>query len=188
VYKVLIVLSVVGCINVFASDFASFFPASNPDIVQGEAIYQTSCAQCHSPTAFAKRAWKSSLTPVLLVADLSASSHPEMLEIDDLWHVTSFIWTQSSGGSGIQYGESLAFEAEKRMKQDALWLLLTKGRDIMNLQSRDWVLSHTEAEIDSVITGLAGDDYLALPPTDKAALIDYIYASYFTWPKTWRLE
>jgi hypothetical protein len=188
VRKVLILLFALICITVFANDFASFLPTSKPDIVQGQAVYEASCSQCHNNTAFSKREWKSSLTPVSLVSDLASSSHAEGLEFDDLWHVTSYIWTQSSGGAGIKYGESLAFEAERRMKKDALWLLLTKGRDIMNLQSRDWVLSRTKTEIDSVIMGLAGDTYTTLPETDKEALLEYIYASYFTWPDSWSIE
>jgi hypothetical protein len=188
VRKILILFFVLNCITIFANDFASFLPTSKPDILQGQAVYEASCSQCHRSAAFAERAWKSSLTPVALVADLASSSHTTILEFDNLWHVTSYIWTQSSGGAGIKYGESLAFEAERRMRKDALWLLLTKGRNIMNLQNRDWVLSHTVAEIDSVITGLAGDTYTTLPETDKEALIDYIYASYFTWPEVWSLE
>jgi hypothetical protein len=183
-----ILIFVLSCVTVFANGLEQLLPASKPDIVQGQAIYNASCSQCHTTTAFAERSWKSSLTPASLAFGLHNSSHGENLEPADLWHVTAYVWTQSATGSHIKHGEALAFEAEKRMKSDALWLFLTKGNDMMNLQNRDWVLSHTEADIDSVITGLAGDDYVALPATDKAALIDYIYASYFTWPESWSLE
>jgi hypothetical protein len=181
-------LFILSCVTVFANDFVSFLPSSKPDIVQGEAIYEASCSQCHNSTAFSERAWKSSLTPVLLVSELASSSHTETLEFNDLWHVTSYIWTQTSAGALIKHGETLALEAERRMKKDALWLLLTKGQDIMNLQNRDWVLTHTENEIDEVIAGLAGETYTALSDTDKKSLIDYIYASYFTWPEAWRAD
>jgi hypothetical protein len=174
--------------TVFANDFASLLPTLKPDILQGQAVYEASCSQCHNNTAFAEREWKASLTPIALVSDLAGSSHAKPLEFAEAWHVTSYLWTQTSGGAGIKYGESLAFEAERRMRKDALWLLLTKGGDLMNLQNRDWVLSHTELEIEAVLTNLVGDTYTRLPETDKAALIDYIYASYFTWPEEWSLE
>lgn len=186
--KVLTILFALSCITVFANNFEQLFPTSKPDIVQGQAIYNASCSQCHATTTFAERSWKASMTPASLAFKLANSSHGEKLGLEDLWHVTAYVWTQSSTGSHIKHGEALAFEAEDRMKKDALWLLLTKGNDIMNLQNRDWVLSRTEVEIDRIISGLAGDDYLALPQTDKDALIDYIYASYFTWPGSWSLE
>ena len=85
----------------------------------------------------------------------------------------------------IKHGESLAFEAQKRMEKEALWLFLTKGQDLMNLQSRDWVLSHTRGDIETLIINLAGDSYTSLAKNDQGALVDYIYASYFAWPESW---
>ena len=64
------------------------------------------------------------------------------------------------------------------MEKEALWLFFTNGQDLMNLQSRDWVLSHTRGDIETLIINLAGDSYTSLPKNYQRALVDYIYASY----------
>jgi hypothetical protein len=167
-----------------ANSYKSVLPGFKPDISQGQIVYVASCTQCHSSNAFADPSWKRDLTPARVVLDLF-TGHVKELTLTDIWHATAYAWTQSSNGQTIKHGEALAFEAQKRMEKEALWLFLTKGQDLMNLQSRDWVLSHTKEDIKTLIINLAGDSYTSLANSDQEALIDYIYASYFVWPETW---
>ena len=169
---------------VSANSFESILPKFKPDITMGQSIYSQSCSQCHSSTAFSDSAWKTELTPARVALDLS-TSHAKDLELEEVWHAVAYTWTQSSDGKTIKHGEALAFEAQKRMEKEALWLFLTKGQDLMNLQSRDWVLSHTKEDIQTLIINLAGDSYSTLSENDQRALVDYIYASYFAWPESW---
>jgi hypothetical protein len=183
--RLFVVFCFLMSVVVLANSFESILPRFKPDITQGQDIYAQSCSQCHSSTAFTDTQWKTSLTPASVVLDLANSSHTN-LELESLWHVVAYTWTQSSDGKTIKHGESLALEAQKRMEKEALWLFLTKGQDLMNLQSRNWVLSHTRGDIQTLILNLAGDSYSSLPENDQRALVDYIYASYFTWPETWK--
>jgi hypothetical protein len=171
---------------VTAKSLAHVLPNFKPDISRGQSIFAASCSQCHSSSAFNEPEWKHSITPANVVMNLSESNHANNLGLEDLWHVTAYTWTKSSTGQDIKHGESLALEAQQRMEKDALWLFITKGQDLMNLQSRDWVLSHTKDDLRSLIINLAGDRYSTLSETDQEALINYIYASYFVWPETWQ--
>jgi hypothetical protein len=170
---------------VTAKSLTHVLPDFKPDISKGQIIYAASCSQCHSQTAFNQNEWKHSLTPASVVMNLSDSNHAQYIDLEDLWHVTAYTWTKSSSGQDIKHGEALVLEAKKRMEKDALWLLISRGQDLMNLQSRDWVLSHTQEDIHNLIVKLAGDDYSTLSESDQEALIDYIYASYFVWPEGW---
>jgi hypothetical protein len=184
-FRLFIIFGFLMSVVVLANSYESVLPRFKPDISLGQSIYTQSCSQCHSSTAFVDPSWKAELTPARVVLNLSTSSHTD-LELESLWHAVAYTWTQSSNGSEIKHGEALALEAQKRMEKDALWLLLTKGQDLMNLQSRDWVLSHTKEDIRSLIVNLAGDSYTTLSATDQEALVNYIYASYFMWPETWK--
>jgi hypothetical protein len=172
---------------VLAKSLENILPRGfKPDITLGQTLYASSCSQCHTTTAFSTSTWKTTLTPAVMVYNLSESpTHALNLGLQDLWHIAAYTWTQSATPQQIKFGESLAFTAQERMKQDAFWLMLTRGQDLVNLQSRDWVLSHTAADIDTLVHNLSGDLYPTLSETDKRALIDYIYASYFVWPETW---
>jgi hypothetical protein len=182
-FRLLIIYSFLMGMVVFANSYETLLPRFKPDISQGQRIYSASCSQCHSSTAFTDPSWKHSLTPASMVMNLSSSSHAAGLTFEDLWHVTAYTWMKSSDSEEVAQGKTLALEGKRRMEKEALWLLLTKGHELMNLQSRDWVLSHSQEDVNTLITSLAGEPYTSLSENDKQALMSYIYASYFIWPQ-----
>ncbi len=162
---------------------------AKPSIPAGAQLYTARCARCHSdPNRFAERSWRASQTPAEVARMLlgRAAAHPAALhDLATAWDVTAYVWTLPDDGDRIRRGESLALQAEKALRSDALSVLLLHWQELQDLKSASWVLNHTAGDVDTLMRGLAGSRYTGLPVTDRHDLVDYVFASFYRWPPSW---
>ncbi len=160
-----------------------------PGITAGERLYPEACAACHrDPAVFADRSWRAGRTPAGVTRMLQgkAGGHPAALpDLARAWDATAYVWTLPDDGAGIRRGESLALDAEKALRADVLSVALLHWNDLQDLKSASWVLNHTADDVDTLMRRLAGARYTELQEGDRRALIDYVFASFFTWPSNW---
>lgn len=160
-----------------------------PDIAAGESLYPKACAQCHANRAtFADRSWRSGRTPAEVTRMLQRGAEGHPIVVPDLaraWDATAYVWTLPDDGASIRRGEGLALEAEKALRADVLSVALLHWNDVQDLKSASWVLNHTADDVDTLMLRLAGGRYRGLGAGDRRALIDYVFASFFTWPSNW---
>jgi mono/diheme cytochrome c family protein len=160
-----------------------------PSIPAGEKLYVEACASCHADRArFAEATWRSTLSPGLVTSLLlgRTAGHPAALsDPARAWDAAAYVWTLPDSGQSIRRGESLAFDAEKMLRADALSVALLHWGDLQNLKSASWVLAHDVADVDALMYRLAGARYGNLTADDRRALIDYTFASFFSWPADW---
>ncbi len=160
-----------------------------PSIPAGERIYAEACASCHADRArFAEPTWRSTMSPGLVTSLLlgRTAGHPAALsDPARAWDAAAYVWTLPDDGERIRRGESMAFDAEKMLRADALSIALLHWGDLQDLKSASWVLAHNVADIDALMYRLAGARYGNLAADDRRALIDYTFASFFTWPADW---
>ncbi len=160
-----------------------------PSIAAGERLYPETCAACHRDrTVFADRSWRVGKTPAEVTRMLqgAARGHPAALpDLARAWDATAYVWTLPDDGASIRRGESLALEADKALRADVLSVALLHWNDLQDLKSASWVLNHTADEVETLMRRLAGSRYTDLQPEDRRALIDYVFASFFTWPSNW---
>jgi mono/diheme cytochrome c family protein len=160
-----------------------------PSIPAGERLYGEACAACHRDRApFADREWRTGRSPAEVTRMLQgrAEGHPAALpDLARAWDATAYVWTLPDDGASIRRGESLALEAEKALRADVLRVALLHWNDLQDLKSASWVLNHTADDVDTLMRRLAGARYTGLQAADRRALIDYVFASFFTWPSHW---
>ncbi len=160
-----------------------------PSITAGRDVFERACAACHgAPGRFGARGWRRDVAPadVTRMALGRAGDHPEALtDLGDAWDATAYVWTLSMSGPEVRRGEELAFQASKAMKSDGLNVALFHWKQVEQLKDRAWVLNHDEGAVDGLMRALGGARYTDLAAPDRAALVDYIYASYFAWPPSW---
>jgi mono/diheme cytochrome c family protein len=160
-----------------------------PGIPAGERLYSEACAGCHSDRAiFASRSWRSGRTPAEVTRMLqgAAEGHPAALpDLAQAWDATAYVWTLPDDGPTIRRGEQLALEAERVLRAEVLTVALLHWNDLQDLKNAAWVLNHTEDDVDTLMRRLAGGRYADLQAEDRRALIDYVFASFFTWPSSW---
>jgi len=160
-----------------------------PDIVAGERLYGEACTACHSDrSAFADRSWRKGKTPAGVTRMLqgAAGGHPAALpDLAGAWDATAYVWTLPDDGPTIRKGERLALDAEKALRADVLSVALLHWNDLQDLKSATWVLNHTADDVDTSMRRLAGARYTGLQQGDRQALVDYVFASFFTWPPDW---
>ncbi len=161
-----------------------------PSIVAGEAGYASACAACHPASIrFRTASWRSAYTP----AEVAGISMGRMLDhpaaendLTKAWDVTAYVWTLPDTRADIRHGESLAFEAQKRLQAEAVRVALLHWHDLQDLRSASWVLTHTPDQVRKLMATVAGSTYTNLSPGDQQDLIAYTFASYFDWPPSWR--
>ena len=169
-------------------------PRVKPDIARGEALFEQRCASCHrqgSTPDFSRDAWKAESTPEWLasVALGRAAEHPPAVSTpDEAWHVAAYVWTRPLHLSELRLGLELARQAEARLLERDLFTLLAALPKLDDLRSTAWVLRRSEREVDARLSDLAGASYEELSEAERQALVDYIYASLFTWPLEWEAE
>lgn len=160
-----------------------------PSIPAGQALYASACVRCHGPEQrFAGRAWRKGMAPARVARTVLGirAGHPEAVgSLTAAWEVTGYVWTLPFSGSEVRRGESLALEADRALRADALRLVLFHWNELQELRSGPWVLNHTEADVDRLMYDLAGARYASLSAADRQALIDYTVASFFEWPPRW---
>lgn len=160
-----------------------------PSIPNGEAVFGSSCAACHTDRSrFETPAWRAGTTPAQIVRIVlgRAAGHPEAVAATlAAWEVTGYLWTLPDSGRDIRRGESLALQADAALRSDALTTLLLHWNAIQNLKSAFWVLNHGESDVDRLMRQVAGSKYTGLPLSDRQDLIDYTFASFFVWPSSW---
>ena len=160
-----------------------------PSIPAGERVYAADCVRCHAQRSrFADRAWRASLTPADVTRRVlgEAAGHPAALhDLAIAWDATAYVWTLPDDGARIRRGESLAFQAEKALRSDALSVVLLHWNQLQDVKDASWVLNHTPSDVDALMRQLAGSRYTALPAADRRDLVDYVFASFFTWPASW---
>ncbi|MEJ2289790.1 MAG: hypothetical protein P8Y02_14345 [Deinococcales bacterium] len=160
-----------------------------PSIPAGDRLFGEDCAHCHSDRSrFSERSWRTSRTPAEVTRMLlgEAAGHPAAVpDLASAWDATAYVWTLPDDGARIRRGESLALQAEKALRSDALSVLLLHWNDLQDLKSAAWVLNHTPGEVDALMRQLAGSRYTELSAADRRDLIDYVFASFFTWPVRW---
>lgn len=161
-----------------------------PDIAAGEAVYAAACASCHpARTRFTVPSWREAYTPAQIAgATLGrAFGHPAAeKDLTKAWDVTAYVWTLPDAAASVKNGESLALEAERRLQAHAVSVALLHWKDVQDLKSASWVLTHTPAQVSETMTKVAGSSFTELPPSDRQDLVAYTFASYFTWPPSWR--
>ena len=164
-----------------------------PSIPAGAEVFAAACAACHGDDeALDGPGWRRDLAPAdvarLALGQAAAGLDDHVAAVDDAgaaWAATAYLWTRSMTGRDVRRGEKLALEAEDQMKRDALGTALFHWRQIQDLRDGRWVLNHTQADVGNAMGGVAGKRYTSLSEADRRALIDYIFASYFTWPDAW---
>lgn len=163
---------------------------TRPDIAAGETIYAAACASCHpARTRFTVPSWRAGYTPAQIAgATLGRDlGHPAAeRDLANAWDVTAYVWTLPDSASSVKNGEALAIEAERRLQAHAVSVALLHWQDVQDLKSAGWVLTHTPDQVAQVMRVLAGSTFTDLPPSDQRDLVEYTYASYFTWPPSWR--
>ncbi len=171
------------------TDVAPLAVPRKPSITAGERLYPDACAGCHGdPATFGDRAWRAGRSPADVTRMLQggAEGHPAVVaDLGSAWDATAYTWTLPDDGATIRRGERLALDAEKALRGDVLSVALLHWNDLQDLKSASWVLNHTADDVDSAMRRLAGARYSGLEPADRRALIDYVFASFFTWPRGW---
>lgn len=169
-------------------------PRVKPDMVRGGTIYRQACSSCHdqrtSRPDFRQRAWKLETSPqAVAAAALGAGGHPAAVEdADSAWHASAYVWTLSTSKAEVLRGLALAQDAEARLKATNVFVLLGRLGELNALRDPAWVLSHTPAQVDLRFAALSGEAYQELSSTERVALSEYLYASYFAWPPGWESE
>ena len=169
-------------------------PRVKPDMVRGGTIYRQACSSCHDQRSsrpdFRQRVWKLETSPQeVAAAALGAAGHPAVLgDAESAWHASAYLWTRSTSKAEVLRGLALAQDAEARLKSANFFVLLGRLGELNALRDPAWVLSHTPAQVDLRFAALSGEDYQDLSSTERVALSEYLYASYFAWPPGWEDE
>lgn len=169
-------------------------PRVKPDIARGEALFEQRCSHCHrqgSTPDFSRDTWKAERTPEWLASvalGLTAEHPPAVSTPDEAWHVAAYVWTRPLRLSELRLGLELARQAEARLLERDLFTLLAALPKLDDLRSTAWVLRRSEREVGARLSDLAGASYQELSDSERQALVDYIYASLFAWPREWEAE
>ncbi|HKI56414.1 MAG TPA: hypothetical protein VKB31_04620 [Trueperaceae bacterium] len=160
-----------------------------PSIPAGAGVYRTSCQQCHPDRSrFATPAWRKGVAPAQIARTVLGrrAGHPAAVaSLQAAWQVSGYLWTLPDDAADIRRGEQLALQADQALRSDALGLALFHWNDLQDLKSGEWVLNHTEGDVDQLMRTLAGSKYTSLSAGDRQDLVDYTFASFFVWPADW---
>jgi len=173
------------------------YPRKAANVITGQSLYPNYCADCHGDDAkggsqsrldFTNPDWSASYSPVEIVEIALGTSNGHQATLKDVgksWDIMAYLWTLPLSSNIIKTGQSEVEKAAELMKKGGIAFLITKGGEIKELESVDWVMQHKKADIIKLIKDLASDQYNALNQEHQEALIDYIYASHFKLPKGW---
>jgi len=177
------------CALALAAERAPLAVPRKPDVTAGERLYRDACTGCHGdPAAFGDRSWREGRSPADVTRMLQggAGGHPAVLpDLGRAWDATAYVWTLPDDGATIRRGERLALDAEMVLRAEVLSVALLHWNDLQDLKRASWVLNHTAGDVDASMRRIAGDRYTGLAPDDRRALVDYVFASFFTWPSGW---
>ena len=208
VFVVLVMLLAVTASVVWA-EHGLLPPAQfRPSVPAGAEVYEQQCASCHggyhyelddevlhgeqvnepAPPDFSSRSWRRELSPAAVASiALGSNDHPEAAaSTDDAWHATAFIWSLPMHREEIRQGVDLVEHARELAMGRGLLSLLDVELDLRELQHRDWVFTHSPADVEDNLFDIAGDELNELSEEQQAILIDHIFVTHFEVPEGWR--